>query len=329
MSADVSPSSPHRADARRVVLHRFRRPITRRALDNGNGVAQLPDARELAEVWAAPVLTADVELFRSGSAALLSRPRGSSAAPVALDWYAVADRLAAILRGPLPENTAGTLYADLNHYALYGDPAGVRSYLVDVIRAVRRASPLYVDPDPPTRRPRRTGRTPEQRREDERQRARANRAEGREGSRDDMMTAAGWVAVWRDQVGPGAHSATDVYRTYVDRVTDAHQIPVGRNTFYRLAEEVLGPRKRRASGPVFVVSQEVTPMDRTQRRELAALIVDRLTEEWRTAALDGLADLLAERQAVASAPESAVTSPAITGAGNVVSLAAHRARRVA
>ncbi|WP_158610133.1 hypothetical protein [Micromonospora globbae] len=36
-------------------------------------------------------------------------------------------------------------------------------------------------------------------------------------------------------------------------------------------------------------------MTREQRRDLAALIVDRLTAEWREHALDGLADLLAER----------------------------------
>ncbi|MGW4154114.1 hypothetical protein ACWEDF_13285 [Micromonospora chersina] len=331
MSADASPllgpAAARRTDARRVALHRFRRPTTRRALDNGNGVVQLPDPRELAEVWAAPVLAADAELFRAGSAALLSRPRGSSSAPTALDWHAVADRLAAILRAPLPEHTAGTLYEDLNHYALYGDPAGVRAYLVDVVRAVRRSAPLWVDPDPPPRRPRRTARTPEQRRADERQRARANRAEGREGSRDDMVKAAAWVAAWRDWTTPGAHPASDVYRRYIAVVEEAGSIPVGRNTFYRLADEVLGARKRRASGPVYVVSQEVAPMNREQRRELASLIVDRLTEEWRTAALDGLADLVAERQEARAGNSAGPSSPAISGAANVVDLAAHRARR--
>ncbi|MEW2383708.1 hypothetical protein AB0873_16710 [Micromonospora sp. NPDC047707] len=297
-------------------------------LDNGNGVVRRPDPCELAEVWATPILTADAELFRSGSAALLSRPRGSSAEPTGVGIFETADRLAAILCEPLPENLAGTYYDDLRDYARYGRPSDVRGYLADVVRAVRRASPPYVDPNPPPPRPRRPARTPEQRRADERERARKNRAEGREGSRDDMVTAAAWVSAWRDWTSPGAHPASGLYRRYLAEVKKAGQIPVGRNTFYRLAEEVCGPRKRRASGPVFVVTQEVTPMDRTQRRELAALIVDRLTEEWRTAALDGLADLVADRQA-STATESAVASPApaVAGHAQVVSLAARRARR--
>ncbi|MEU8419901.1 hypothetical protein AB0C15_03380 [Micromonospora sp. NPDC048835] len=146
--------------------------------------------------------------------------------------------------------------------------------------------------------------------------------------RDPSIVAAQWVATWRDQTGPGAHPAADVYRAYVASAERAGATPVGRTHFYKLAEAVCGPRKRRASGPVFVVSQEATPMDRKQRRDLAAAIVDRLTVEWRTHALDGLADLLAERQA-ATATNSAATTPAISGAANVVDLAAHRARRAA
>lgn len=163
--------------------------------------------------------------------------------------------------------------------------------------------------------------TPERRREYDR---------ARRVPRDPSILAAQWVAAWREQVSPGAHPASDLYRAYVASAERAGATPVGRNHFYKLAEEVCGPRKRRASGPVFVVTQEVTPMDRQQRRDLAALIVDRLTDEWRTAALDGLADLVAERQA-ATATNSADSAPAPAAAGHaqVVSLAARRARQAA
>jgi hypothetical protein len=336
LSSSVGNDSPsvERA-ARRLALLNPRKPRPRsRAieylhLDDGGTMVRRLRPAELAEEWAAPLLTADAELFRSGGA-LLSRPRGSSAEPVPVSVLDTADRLRDVLRAPLPANTAGTLYADLHIYAAYGDPEVVRSYLADVVRAVRAAAPPYVDPNPTPEppRPRRTGRSAEQRQADERERARTNRAEVRDGTQDDMRSAAGWMSVWRELATPGAHPATAVRRTYVEKVDAAGRTPVGRNMFYRVADEVCGPRKRRVSGPVYVVPQEVAPMNREQRKELASLIVDRLTAEWRTHALDGLADLLTDRQAERE-PAAPVATPAATGHAHVVSLDSRRARRAA
>ncbi|MEW2477793.1 hypothetical protein AB0875_28875 [Micromonospora gifhornensis] len=139
--------------------------------------------------------------------------------------------------------------------------------------------------------------------------------------------AALWLTRWREVAAPGAHPASEVYRAYVTAAERLNVVQVGRNHFYRLAGEILGPRKRRAAGPVFVVPEEVAPMDRQQRRDLSALIVDRLTDEWRTAALDGLAELFAERQTKTSTAVHA--APTTRTHGQVVNLEAHRARRAA
>ncbi|MEU5827549.1 hypothetical protein [Micromonospora tulbaghiae] len=162
----------------------------------------------------------------------------------------------------------------------------------------------------------------EQRREYMRSRNRAARAAEREGRRGDMVRAAAWLSAWREQVAAGAYPAPALHAAYVAAAERAGLQPVGRKTLYQLADEVLGPRTRRAAGPVYVVPQEVAPMNREQRRDLAALIVDRLTAEWREAALDGLADLVAERRTEQPAPT--VERDAL-----VVDLASRRALRAA
>ncbi|KAB1919093.1 hypothetical protein F8280_26795 [Micromonospora noduli] len=163
----------------------------------------------------------------------------------------------------------------------------------------------------------------EQRRAYMRDRNRSARAADREGRREAMMRAAAWCTAWREQVGPGAHAAPELHRAYVAAAERSGMTPLGRTQLYRIADEALGPRSRRAVGPVYVVPQEVSPMTREERRDLAALIVDRLTAEWREHALDGLADLVAERRTEQAAPDVDNVAP-------VVDLAARRAlRRVA
>ncbi|MBQ0893443.1 hypothetical protein KBX37_10105 [Micromonospora sp. U56] len=294
--------------------------VERHRLDAGPHVALLPPAT-LATAWALPTLTERAEWYGEGNG-FRRRPLGSTAEPAPVDLADVVAELRAELVA-LPElDDAREPYQHLRLFVAAAGPALVDDYLTRLARAVR--AQLGRVP-----RPERATLTSEERaariRESKAAHQRRVRAEVREGGRDDMVTAAGWVSAWREQVSPGAHPATAVYGTYVDRVADAGRTPVGRNTFYRIADEVCGPRKRRARGPAYVVSQEVAPMNREQRKELASLIVDRLTDEWRSAALDGLADLLADRQG----EKSAATRPAIEGAANVVSLDARRARRVA
>ncbi|MET8908267.1 hypothetical protein [Micromonospora sp. NPDC004551] len=162
----------------------------------------------------------------------------------------------------------------------------------------------------------------EQRLEYMREHSRAARAAEREGRRDAMLRAAAWLTAWREHVGAGAHPAPEVHRAYVAAADRAGLEPVGRKTLYRLADEVLGPRTRRAAGPVYVIPQEVAAMDREQRRDLAELIVERLTAEWREAALKGLADLVADRRAEQLAPT-------VERHAQVVDLASRRALRAA
>ncbi|MDT0532637.1 hypothetical protein RM555_26925 [Micromonospora sp. DSM 115977] len=224
------------------------------------------------------------------------------------------------LPDPSPATSPGLTRAVRDSRALAA--FGARSpWVRDVARTVAAELPhladvgatLYRDGEP--ERPA-AGWTPERRREYDR---------GRRVPRDASEQAALWLTRWREVTAPGAHPAPEVFRRYVAAAERLGVDRVGRNQFYKLAEEVLGPRKRRAAGPVFVVPEEVAPMDRTQRRDLAALIVDRLTEEWRTAALDGLAELVAEHQAEKTAVGP--MAPAIGTRGQVVDLAAHRARR--
>ncbi|WBC17581.1 hypothetical protein O7600_12475 [Micromonospora sp. WMMA1998] len=162
----------------------------------------------------------------------------------------------------------------------------------------------------------------EQRREYMREHSRAARAAEREGRRADMMRAAAWLTAWREQIGPGAHPAPAVHRAYLAAAERAGMTPVGKKQLFQLADEVFGPRKRRATGPVWVVPQEVKTLNVEQRRDLAALIVDRLTAEWREAALDGLADLAAERRTEQAVPD-------VERRALVVDLASRRALRAA
>ncbi|WP_446216545.1 hypothetical protein [Micromonospora sp. IBHARD004] len=220
-----------------------------------------------------------------------------------------ADRVAAVL-ADFPEPPADASWVafhgarDVRALAAHG---GRSSWVRKVADLIAGRLPSLGDLDPPPALIRAGSTTSAQSEEEraERRRAymrdhnRAARADDRAGRRDDMILAAQACMAWRDRAAPGPHPAGELHGWYATAAanTPGHN-PLGRTTFYRIADEAIGPRKRRASGPVYVVPQEVTPMNREQSRELAALIVDRLTDEWRAAALDGLADLVAERQAV-------------------------------
>ena len=134
-----------------------------------------------------------------------------------------------------------------------------------------------------------------------------------EESPEQHISAVEWCLTWREHAAPGTHSAHAVYTEY----TAKEAAPIAARKFNELADhpEVLGPRKRLASGQARLRSQEVQQMTREQKRALAEEIVTRLTEQWNTAALDGLADMLTDR--------AANVAETVSG-GNVVSLDARR-----
>ncbi|MEV6366215.1 hypothetical protein AB0L86_04895 [Micromonospora musae] len=295
-------------------------------------------ARALAAALA-PVFAASYGLHLQGDddSRLIARlrPETGTAEQITHDDFAqvVADALTR-----LPDASDGAPYVTvraINHVRRLAEQGSASPYVRRVAEGIMNALPLLADLDPAptlirsgTASPEAAAIASERRRAYKREHARATRAQVRADGRDDLMTAAAWCSLWREQAPSGAHKATDVHRTYAARVEEADRTPVGRNTFYDIADEVCGERSRRGRlGAVYVVPEEVQPMTREQRRDLAALIVDKLTDEWRTAALDGLADLLAERQAehVAASPASTVTDSA-----HVVDLAERRrARRAA
>lgn len=261
------------------------------------------------------------------------RPESGTAEQITHDDFAqvVADALRR-----LPDADDGAPYVTaraLTHARRLAEQGTASPYVRRVAEHIKYALPLLADLDPVptlirrgTASPEAAAEAAERRRAYKREHARAARAQVREDSRDDMMTAAAWCSVWREQTTPGPHKASEVHAAYRDAATRSTRAEaLGRNTFFRVADEVLGARKRRGSlGPVYVVPEEVSPMTREQRRDLAALIVDRLTAEWREHALDGLAELLSERQAERTA------APAVASRAHVVDLAAHRrARRAA
>ncbi|WP_433530758.1 hypothetical protein ACQPYA_01020 [Micromonospora sp. CA-263727] len=155
--------------------------------------------------------------------------------------------------------------------------------------------------------------TPERRREYDR----ARRGPSREG----LTTAACWVLDWRDHAEPAAYKTAEVHEHYRSEVAEPEQL--SRTQFHRIASHptALGPPVRRASGRHYVV-QEAAEMTREERRDLALLIVAKLADEFRDDVKRAFTELREER-------EAAVTTPAPSLAGNVVSLAERRARRAA
>lgn len=155
----------------------------------------------------------------------------------------------------------------------------------------------------------------------ERERAFQWRAEGyRAEMSEDGHEALSWLLGWREHVEPGAYPATEVYAEY--RTTaDANgkSRPLGRNKFHRVAEhdDVLGKRRRRVSGPVYVLGQEPVTMTKDDRAKLVDLVLAELVEKYGREFELGIA----ERHAAKLADRAT--------AANVDELAARRLRRAA
>lgn len=194
--------------------------------------------------------------------------------------------------------------------------------VVDVVDCLTRKLALLPPLDPaPVVDDGRPRTTEAERRAAARDASRERRATERERDRPALVNAAEWSINWREASAPGAYRTSDVHSAYAGAVLD----PVGRTKFHQITGKLVD-RRRRADGAAYVVRQGVVKMDRAQKKALAALIVDNLTIEWRAHALDGLADLVADRQAERDTV-APVAAPAPAGHAHVVSLDSRRRAR--
>ncbi len=129
----------------------------------------------------------------------------------------------------------------------------------------------------------------EQRRAQRREGMRAVREEIRANELDDAPDAVEWALGWLAQAEPGAYPASVVYTAY----TDDADSPLGKQKFYRYADhpQVLGPRRRRVSGPAYVVTQEAPQMTKEERRQLAELVVRQLANNLKDDLRAGLREM--------------------------------------
>ncbi|MGI5138475.1 hypothetical protein ACQEXA_28190 [Streptomyces sp. CA-106110] len=281
-------------DGGRATNVATRRPV-RMKLDAGtyDGLSvELPGPDVLAEVWAAPFLSASHNVFSSG-AALLTRPAGSDAtpspAPVAAMVAVLRDGLAA-----LPDRSdAGRPYTDLRLFVTVADPANVSGYLVDVVRRVRMAAPKWSPP--------KADRLPAKAAAERAADSRASRK-----AREDESSRT-WLRSLYDEdaeldIGPGDRvPATELYahasggigswvEWYEDDPEDwaeeaeAEGLPTrpripSTHTFYSAADDVLGPRRRVQGIRTYTIPEEPLNLSETSRAILeraAEMVADEL-----------------------------------------------------
>ncbi|MGC4778820.1 hypothetical protein [Micromonospora chalcea] len=174
-------------------------------LDAGFWV-EVPSPRVLARVFAGPVLAAGCDLYASG-AAILRRPAGDTRDPGAEDYHVLVEEVRAAL-DVLPDRPdAGRPYTDLRVYLLDGEPAEVRAYLLDVVRAVRVSAPRW---RPRVEREERSAPlSATQRQRLSRERRRAAEAE----------SSRVWLAEWAEEADPGSRvAAAGLYRRAADDI---------------------------------------------------------------------------------------------------------------
>jgi hypothetical protein len=291
------------ADGRhRNHRERGRRPVLLK-LDVGLSI-ELPGPTVLAEI-VFPVLNAGRDL-RNDHGALVDLA-GPEPAAVGLAEHVEAVRT---FVATLPEDTAaGRPYKDLRLFVAQAEPGNVSAYVTNVARAVRRIAP----PVPAPVRSSSERLTPEQReanyRASQRQYAQRVRDEIRVNQAEDNERAAAWLLYVQETNGPGVVvPARGLCVTYVNACGTKYE-PVGRNTFFQIADVAVGPRtRRRINGkpqPAYV-TQEVPQMTREERKDLARLIVAKIAEDWKADARAGLADLVADERALASAVNDAL-----------------------
>lgn len=212
--------------------------------------------------------------------------------------------------------------------AVADDPSGgyLRRYALNVARACARRDVFPAPPaEPGPARPPRTAKTSAQWKAD--QRARERSAE--------TQSARAWLELYLAEAEPGNVAAGDLYalasegiRDYIDDES-AHddgtpwRVP-GPRTFYAVADEILGPRRRGAQG----VRHYSIPHHRTQEHPVAASTPAR-DDVIAEALLDRMARLAWEEQRATLTSYLERRDASRSHADNVSDLGAHRARRSA
>ncbi|WP_324649871.1 hypothetical protein [Georgenia sp. H159] len=324
----------------RHTTHRDERPFRRKLDSDGSGRSiEAPGTRTLARVFVLPWLTdTGREPFRArSSVALLTRPTGSSEEPTAANVLTLADELREVLAA-LPERPdAGRPYNDVRFLVTVADRRTAEEYTRAAIQHARRLAPHWSSPRP--EKPVPSGPTLT-----DAERVRAYRARiRREGETSARRFIQAALARGRDDdhdpedlvLRRGARiAAAELWATaeseflFIDGDVedDGHvwRLP-GRTTFYAVADEMLGARRRVNGTRVYVIPElpaepeEADPMDTA-----TAMLFDRTAEI--------LADRHEERLARLRSGDYAgaltLQREAATGTdGGVVDLAAVRARR--
>lgn len=254
-------------------------------LDAGFWV-EVPSPRVLARVFAGPVLAAGCDLYASG-AAILRRPAGDTRDPGPEDFHVLVEEVRAAL-DVLPDRPdAGRPYRDLRVYLLDGEPAEIRAYLLDAVRAVRVAAPRWRPQVEREERRAPLSATERQRLSRERRRA------------AEVESSRVWLAQWAEEAEPGFRvaapglygQATDDIAGWVETYREDPEswaeceaedgfpaVPAvpGPRTFYAVADDALGGR-RIGTGNVRLYVVPATAV------ELHDQVADMLTQEVRVA----------------------------------------------
>lgn len=247
----------------RYYAKKAEKPVT---LKTDSGVAlEIPGPLVLAEVFALPWLRSQVDAYRSGSA-LLTRQSGSDEMPKAIHQGDLATELLTVLQN-LPELStaeAGRPYRDLRLYVTEVSPAVRSAYLADVVAHTRRLLPQWRPPAPQVERA--PAKTAAERKSAERKSASRERLR-----REQELSAREWLqgflTGWdgdTEAPAPGSRwIASELYETAREAIAEsidlederldggAYVLP-GKRTFYAVADELIGPRRRGAKGRTFV-----------------------------------------------------------------------------
>ena len=344
------PTSPAAALAALRVAGRYydrrdERPVRARLDADGLGIAvELPGPRILAETYAAPRLRElGLDVYRNG-AALLTRPTGTEADPVAADQLDLAADLLATLAGLPDRPDAGAPYRDLRLLATNPASAGTATaYCRDVVAAIRRHAPQW---RPRAERPpidRRPATTPADRVKAHRERVRTA----------EVASARWWLHGYLhdedDPATPGARlDAAALYalaaETLAELAEDGEPIDddapdvlfrvPGPRTFYEVADDVLGARRRSHGVRVyFIPDPAAKPEEASMNLTDAVLerVIDRLADETLATYGDDVRDEIARRLGAGDRLGALTLQRerlAATGTdGTVVDLARARARR--
>lgn len=249
-------------DGRRYS-RRDEQPV-RLKVDSGVSL-EVPGPRLLAATFTLPWLAQTSEVYSLGGA-ILTRAIGSLDEPKAVDQASLAADVAALLRQLPPRPDAGRPYRDLSLFITEASPSRVNAYLTDVTRSTRALAPRWRPARPASER--RAPLTPAQRKAAQRTRNRAA----------EVASARWWLQAaideGTDELDGPRIVAADLYehaREVIAEYAD-DQEPIdpedensltfrvpGPRTFYAVADEVLGPRRRGTNGTLIYVVPELTP----------------------------------------------------------------------